>query len=237
VFAGLHRLAALRQAVRPLWNIFDTLVVPTAPTIYQVEEVLADPRRLNARLGRYVNFVNLLDLAGVAVPGEFRPDGLPSGVTFLGPWGSEGLLGALAADFHVPASDRFSLAVVGAHLSGEPLNHQLTDLGGRLLRTCRTAPLYRLYALAGTKPAKPGLVRLGSKHVPGAAVEVEVWDLPRAKLGAFFRGVVPPLAIGTLQLEDGSQVAGFLCEAYAVAGAEDISSFGGWRRYRSTRGP
>jgi allophanate hydrolase len=207
-------------------------VVPTAPTIYQVEEVLADPRRLNARLGRYVNFVNLLDLAGVAVPGEFRPDGLPTGVTFLGPWGSEGLLGALAADFHVAASDRFSLAVVGAHLSGEPLNHQLTDLGGRLLRTCRTAPLYRLYALAGTKPAKPGLVRLGSKDVPGAAVEVEVWDLPRAKLGAFFRGVVPPLAIGTLLLEDGSQVAGFLCEAYAVAGAEDISSFGGWRNYR-----
>ena len=258
VFAGLHRLAALRQTVRPLWRQIETLVLPTTPTIYRIAEIQAEPRALNARLGRYVNFVNLLEMAGIAVPSGFRPDGLPTGISFLGPWGSEGRLAALAARFHAQlggepgvklgatgqtlepaaaeappavAADELPLAVVGAHLSGQPLNHQLTELGARLLRTCRTAPLYKLYALPGTTPPKPGLVRVGEG---AAAIEVEVWALPRAGLGNFFRGVVPPLAIGTLQLEDGSQVAGFLCEAHAVAGAQDISSFGGWRSYRLT---
>ena len=185
VFAGQHRLAALRQAVRPLWRQIDTLVVPTTPTIYRIDEILAEPRLLNARLGRYVNFVNLLDLAGIAVPSGFRPDGLPTGITFLGPWGSEGTLAALAERYHhdvggsmgagttplpppspntPPASsDEIAVAVVGAHLSGEPLNHQLTELGGRLLRACRTAPVYRLFALPGTTPPKPGLVRRAAR--------------------------------------------------------------------------
>jgi allophanate hydrolase len=238
VFAGLHRLSALRQVVRPLWRQIETLVLPTTPTIYRIAEIQAEPRSLNARLGRYVNFVNLLDLAGIAVPSGFRPDGLPTGITFLGPWGSEGRLSALAERFLQPSAsaapiaataEELPLAVVGAHLGGQPLNHQLTELGARLLRTCRTAPVYKLYALPGTTPPKPGLVRVGEG---GAAIEVEVWALARTALGSFFRGVVPPLAIGTLSLEDGSQVAGFLCEAHATVGALDISSFGGWRAYR-----
>jgi allophanate hydrolase len=258
VFAGLHRLAALRQAVRPLWRQIETLVLPTTPTIYRIAEIEAEPRALNARLGRYVNFVNLLEMAGIAVPAGFRPDGLPTGISFLGPWGSEGRLAALASRFHArfggplgvklgatgetleptdagdsvaPSPDEVPLAVVGAHLSGQPLNHQLTELGARLLRTCKTAAVYRLYAVPGTVPPKPGLVRVADGGA-GAAIEVEVWELPRTKLGAFFRGVVPPLALGTLELEDGSQVAGFLCESFAVTGAQDISSFGGWRAYR-----
>jgi allophanate hydrolase len=260
-FAGLHRLAALRQQTRAIWERIDTLVVPTAPTIYRQDEVAALPRQLNGRLGHYVNFVNLLEMAGVAVPNGFRPDGLPTGITFLGPWGSDARLFALAAAYHqtiggrlgatkatLPAASPRSpvpvvdpprpeiarVAVVGAHLSGMPLNRELTERGAKLVRATQTAPLYCLYALPGTTPPKPGLVRVGPA---GAAIEVEVWDLPRAALGDFFTGVVPPLCLGTIVLEDGEAVTGFLCEAYATAGARDISGFGGWRRFRASAGP
>jgi allophanate hydrolase len=211
--------------------------------------VTADPLRLNARLGTYTNFVNLLDLAGVAVPAAFRADGLPSGVTFVGPRDSDPRLLALGDAFHrrvartagatglplppaapAPALDPacIRLAVVGAHLSGEPLNWQLTDAGARLVRACRTAPLYRLHALPGTVPPRPGLVRVAEG---GAAIEIEIWELPRAAFGAFFARVAAPLCIGTLQADDGEAVAGFLCEAHAVAGARDITALGGWRRF------
>jgi allophanate hydrolase len=120
-----------------------------------------------------------------------------------------------------------ALAVVGAHLSGQPLNGQLTDRGATLVRTCRTAAAYRLYALPGTTPPKPGLLRTGA----GAAIEVEVWSLPVAQLGAFVAAVPAPLGIGTVELEDATRVLGFLCESYAVEGARDISAFGGWRSY------
>jgi allophanate hydrolase len=260
-FLGQHRLAALRQVARALFRRVDTLLVPTTPSIYRQDEIAAEPRLLNARLGRYVNFVDLLEMAGVAVPNGFRPDGLPTGVTFLGPWGSDARLLALAGAYHralggplgasgrprlaakvvddnlsptppAPLGDVVRLAVVGAHLSGEPLNHQLTDRGARLVRTARTAPSYRLFALPGTTPPKPGLLRLGAGEPGGSAIEVEVWDLPRAAFGAFFSGVVAPLALGTLALEDGEAVVGFLCESYATQGARDISSFGGWRAFR-----
>ncbi|HEY3592424.1 MAG TPA: hypothetical protein VGL13_01060, partial [Polyangiaceae bacterium] len=125
------------------------------------------------------------------------------------------------------------VAVVGAHLSGEPLNGQLTDLGARLVRACRTAALYRLYALPGTTPPKPGMARTAAG---GSPIEVEVWEMDRAAFGSFFRGVVAPLCMGTLELEDGEKVAGFLCESHALAGAEDITSFGGWRAYRRSLG-
>jgi hypothetical protein len=123
------------------------------------------------------------------------------------------------------------IAVVGAHLSGEPLNHQLTERGGRLLRTTRTAPRYRLYALPGTQPPKPGLVRV--ERQSGARIELEVWTLPGQAVGSFLAGVHSPLAIGTIELEDESRVHGFLCEGHALAGAEDISSFGGWRAFQA----
>jgi allophanate hydrolase len=251
VFTGLHRLAALRQMVRPLWSRLDLIAVPTAPTIYQIDEIAAEPRARNAHLGRYTNFANFLELAAHAVPNGWRGDGLPTGITLLGPWGSDARLAALAAAYHrragdtlgatgaplpalppapaAAAGDTLKIAVVGAHLSGEPLNHQLGERRARLVRTCKTAAAYRLYALAGTMPAKPGLVRVAAG---GAPVEVEVWDVPLATVGSFLAGVSSPLTLGKLELEDGERVTGFLCEAFAVAGAEDITAHGGWRGYR-----
>ena len=249
VFQAVHRLEALRQQVRGLWREMDVLFLPTTPTIYKIAEVEVEPITLNARLGTYTNFVNLLDLAAVAVPAGFRTDGLPAGVTFIGPRDSDARLGAIAARFHrhtgriagatgLPlapppattgaAADMLRLAVVGAHLTGEPLNGQLTDLGARLARSCRTAPLYRLFALPDATPPKPGMVRVGEG---GHAIEIEIWELPRASFGAFFANVRPPLCIGTVEADDGEKVAGFLCEAHAVAGARDISALGGWRRF------
>jgi allophanate hydrolase len=259
-FAGMYRLAALRQAVREVWSTADALVVPTAPTIYRIDQVLADPRLLNGNLGIYTTFANLLDLAGVAVPAGFRPDGLPAGITFLGPAGSDARLAALGAEHHrrlggrlgatayvVPAghaegyesppdpepptplrAERLKVAVVGAHLSGQPLNPQLTDAGGTLVRAAKTATHYRLFALPGTTPPKPGLLR-AAHH--GHAIDLEVWELDPAEFGRFVARVQAPLCIGSIELEDGSWVHGFLCEAHAVVGAEDISEWGGWRAY------
>ena len=247
VFAGLHRLAARQQQVGAVWQSIDLLVVPTTPTIYTTAQIAAEPRSLNARLGLYTNFVNLLDLAAISVPAGFRGDGLPGGLSLIGPWGSDARLAAIGSRFHqavggtlgatsaplappAPATGTtggFRLAVAGAHLRGQPLNHQLTDLGARLLRAAETAPRYRLYRLP-TTPPKPGLVRVQSG---GVAVAVEVWEMPEAAFGTFFRAVTPPLAIGTVELADGDMVPGFVCEAYAADGARDISSFGGWRAF------
>jgi allophanate hydrolase len=251
VFRAIHQLEALRQQVRPLWRNVEALLLPTTPTIYRREQIEADPIALNARLGIYTNFVNLLDLAGLAVPAGLRRDGLPSGVTFIGPRDSDARLCALGARLHrvtsqtlgatgvplpapgpAPAGDGFRLAVVGAHLTGQPLNHQLLELGARLVRTCRTAPIYKLYALSGTTPPKPGMVRVAEE---GSAIQIEIWELPRDSFGAFFANVRPPLSIGTVEADDGEKVAGFLCEAFAVAGASDISALGGWRAFVRSR--
>jgi allophanate hydrolase len=253
VFAGLRqRLALGRRAMRALAGV-DCLVVPTAPTIYTVAAVEADPLRLNATLGAYVNFVNLLGLSAVAVPAGFRADGLPAGITFIGRWGEDGRLAGFADRFEralvghqlgattarhpdvapvtsAPASWP-RLGVVGAHLSGEPLNHQLTSVGGVLVRACRTAPRYQLFALPNTTPPKPGLVRAGEG---GAAIEVEVWALHPRAFGEFVARVPAPLCIGSLELEDGARVSGFLCEPHALGGAREISSFGGWRAFRKS---
>ncbi|MGA3120832.1 MAG: allophanate hydrolase [Polyangiaceae bacterium] len=255
-FRGLHTLAALRRAVEPLWTTLDALVLPSVPGTPRIDEVLADPIAVNTRLGLYTTFANLLDLAAVAVPSGIRPDGLPAGVTFVGPWGRDPVLAALASAFHrrsggplgatgwpwpapaerveEPLEGRLLLAVVGAHLSGMPLNHQLTERGAHCVRATRTAPSYRLYALPGTHPPKPGLVRVTDSH--GTKIDLEVWALPRESVGSFLEGVGAPLAIGTIDLEDGGKVHGFLCEAHAVASATDISSFGGWRAYATRQG-
>jgi allophanate hydrolase len=255
VFAAIHRLEKLKKEVRPLFNDVLALLLPTAPGVPRIDEVASDPLATNARLGLYTNFVNLLDLAAVAVPAGLGADGLPRGVTLVGPWGSDASLLAVASLLHrrtsqrlgatdwpwppstdasvprpsVPSNDRLRLAVVGAHLTGQPLNHQLTDRGGRLVCTTRTAPRYRLFALP-TNPRKPGLLRVPDGE-PGFAIEAEIWDLPRAEFGAFFAGVPPPLCLGTVLLEDGDAVAGFLCEAHATANAADISGSGGWRNF------
>ncbi len=250
-FRGLHRLAALRRAVEPLWKTLDALVLPTVPGFPRIDQVLADPIASNTRLGLYTTFANLLDLAGVAVPSGMRRDGLPSGVTFVGPWGRDPMLLAWASAFHAriggplgatgwprpvpdepvagPHEGRLLLAVVGAHLSGLPLNHQLVDRGAYLVRSARTAPSYRMYALPATQPPKPGLVRVADDR--GTSIDVEVWALPLDSVGSFLAGVPAPLAIGTIELEDGSRVHGFLCEGHAVGAAPDISSFGGWRAF------
>jgi allophanate hydrolase len=250
-FAALYQLEELKRVSDHIFASIDALVLPTAPTIYTVEAVLADPVGLNSRLGTYTNFVNLLDLCGLALPASMRPDGTPFGVTLLAPAGEDASLAAIGREFHratglplgalhypQPALTRPSaarvpgeipIAVVGAHLSGMPLNGELRAAGARLLARAKTAPHYRLYALAGTRPPKPGLLRV--KNGAGTAIEVEVWALSESAFGRFVAAVPPPLSIGTLDLDDGGEVKGFLVEAEAVAGARDISSFGGWRAF------
>ena len=252
-FAAFYQLEALRRVRDRVFRSIDALVVPTTPTIYTVEQVLADPIHLNSRLGTYTNFVNLLDLCALAVPASMRPDGAPFGVTLLAPAGEDAALAAIGRQFHhstglplgalkypqpplaklpaVPATGEIGIAVVGAHLSGMPLNGELHSAGGRLVARTKTAPHYRLYALAGTKPPKPGMLRV--KNGAGTAIEVEVWMLPDAAFGRFVGAIPPPLSIGTVELADGSAVKGFLVEAEAVADARDISSFGGWRAFVS----
>ena len=252
-FRGLHRRAALAARAAAQWAAVDVLLLPTAPTILRVDDVLADPIRLNATLGRYTNFVNLLDYCAVAVPAGFRPDGLPFGVTVIGPAFADDHLAAIADRLHraleptaglarapLPSAQPdggsgagVRLAVVGAHLAGLPLNHQLTERGAVLIARTRTAGSYRLYALPGTQPPKPGLVR--DPAVDGPGIEVEVWELSVAAFGGFVAAVPSPLAIGTVVLADGSSVKGFLCESAAVAGAEDITAFGGWRAFLGSR--
>jgi allophanate hydrolase len=242
-FEAEYRLGELRRATEREWGRIDVLVLPTTGTIYTHEQIAADPIRLNTNLGYYTNFVNLLDLAAVAVPAGFRSNGLPFGISFIGPAFSDEALVALADRYHRAYADVsgpsvdlgpgppgcVAVAVVGAHLSGQPLNGQLTDHGARLLKTARTLPHYRLYALEGTKPSKPGLLREEGFEGPG--IELEVWAMPIDQFGAFVAAVPPPLTIGSVALASGETVKCFLCEPYAVAGATDITSFGGWRPY------
>ncbi|MES2542470.1 MAG: allophanate hydrolase [Pseudomonadota bacterium] len=253
-FNGLYRLNAIRQQVAPVWNTVDLLMLPTSPTTCTVADMLADPIVRNSQFGRYTNFVNLMGLAAIAVPGGFGPSGLPAGVTLIGPGFSDDALAPFAGAMHAAAAcgmgkDRAAevppaalpelpegwlpIAVVGAHLTGMPLNHELTGPGGVKLAETTTAPGYRLYALPGTVPQKPGLI-----HDPafqGSGITVEVWALPAAAFGAFVARIPAPLGIGKLTLADGTAVSGFLCEAHAVQGAEEITSFGGWRAYRAAK--
>jgi allophanate hydrolase len=252
-FEAQYRLAALKRATASVWHRIDTLALPTAGSLYTIAALEADPLHLNANLGRYTNFVNLLDLAAIALPSDFRPDGLPFGITLVAPaltdaWLCEmgeryqratglrlgacdtTLPGAPHARDRPPMCDTVRIAVAGAHLSGGPLNRQLTERGATLARACRTAPAYRLYALSGTGPPKPGLVRSGA-----AAIEVEVWEMPVEQFGSFVAAIPAPLGIGTIELEDGEEVKGFLCEGYAIRDARDISSYGGWRKFLAAR--
>lgn len=247
-FNGRYRLEELRAQVAPVWEAVDFLLLPTSPTIYTVADMLADPVTKNSHFGRYTNFANLLGYAAIAVPAGITADGLPGGVTLIGPAFSDDGLAPFAAALHqsaacgmgrdikaqIPLLDSTAMpkgmipiAVVGAHLTGMPLNHQLTDAGGRLIRETTTDPAYRLYALDGTVPPKPGLIR----DPDGAAIKVEIWALPDAAFGRFVSAIPAPLGIGKLTLADGSAVSGFLCEAHALTTARDITGFGGWRAY------
>ncbi len=252
-FAAFYRLRALRRAMEPLWQEIDALMTPTAGRQYTVAELLADPLNLNAALGYYTNFVNLLDLSAIALPAGLQEDGLAFGITLVAPAWHDAALAALADALHRAGNETVGatrlqlatmppleasrvaatlrIAVCGAHMAGLALNGELAGRGARLVRACRTAPHYRLYALPGGPPARPGLLR----REPGRAIEVEVWELPFAAFAGFVAGIPAPLGIGTVALDDGETVQGFLCEAYAVADAEDITDLGGWRRYLACR--
>jgi allophanate hydrolase len=236
-FRALYRLGDLRiEAARVLAQC-DALLLPTAPTHYTIAEVLENPLELNARLGTYTNFVNLLDLSALAVPAGTKRSGLPFGVTFMAPAFHDGRLLELGRSFiaeapvsAAPAPGCVWLAVAGAHLSGQPLNHELTSRGAQRIRTTKTAPEYRLFAL-DTVPPKPGLV-----YAPGEAahaIEVEIWELTREAFGSFVAAIPAPMTIGMTKLSDGSWVKGFTCEPYALEGARDISQFGGWLAFRA----
>lgn len=249
LFTGQYRLEQLKQRAAREWQKMDVLVLPTTTTQYTLAEIAAEPLERNNHLGQYTNFVNLMDLAALAVPAGFTSAKLPFGITLIGPALTDHALARLGAQFHrsqelplgalarplppaatpypTPHPETTRVAVVGAHLSGMPLNWQLTHRGGRLLRATRTDRQYRLYALPGTVPPKPGLVRTSD----GAHIDVEVWEVPTALFGSFVTDIPSPLGIGTLTLEDGEKVHGFLCESYALAGADDITCYGGWRAY------
>ena len=234
-FRAQYRLAALRREAEAAFADIDVLVAPTAPTHYTLAEVEADPLGTNARLGTFTNCVNLLDLCAVAVPAGTTPGGLPFGVTLLAPAGHDhALLRAAAAfrDEDVPDADEplpgmIHLAVCGAHMAGQALNGELTRRGAWRVAAIRTAPRYRLFALPDGK--RPALVRAESG---GAPIEIEVWSVPTGEVGGFLATVDQPLALGSVELEDGRWVHGFVGDADAASGAVDITRFGGWRAYR-----
>jgi allophanate hydrolase len=251
-FRGIYRLADLKRAAEPMLAELDMLCVPTIPTFYSVADLEADPVTPNSNFGTYTNFVNLLDMCGIAVPTAPRSDGRPGSVTLLAEAGQDGLVAAVARGFEtgcqrnmgatahalpVPAPlpsaqpDTIELAVCGAHMSGLPLNWQLSDLGGRFIRKATTAPRYRFFALAGGPPDRPGLVR--TQDQGAASIDLEIWSLPKSTLGSFVEGIPAPLGIGSVELADGVWVKGFICEASGTTGATDISHFGDWRAYLS----
>jgi allophanate hydrolase len=256
-FRAEYQRARLAGLIAKAMNDLDGLLVPTAPTVFTIDEVLADPIALNAKLGIYSSFANFADLCALALPAGMRADGLPAGITLLAPaWHDRALadfglrwqrglsastihttLGATGRRYRAPRhgsrlapANAIRIAVVGAHLEGMPLNHQLTSRGAAFVETTATADEYRLFALADSAPLKPGLVRAAAgEH--GASIEIELWDLPTALFGSFAAEIPPPLAIGNVILRDGQIVKGFICEQYGLTDAREITSFGGWRAY------
>jgi allophanate hydrolase len=258
-FDALQRLQELRRQAVHTFEQVDCLLLPTAPRLYTIAALQADPVALNSNLGYYTNFMNLLDLAGVAVPAALLDSGLPFGVTLCAPachdrallhmaarWQqATGLpLGATGRALPAPAEEVASvgagaapdcvlIAACGAHMEGLPLNAQLTRRGGRFLQRTATAPQYRLHALPGGPPRRPGLVRTVAG---GSRIEVEIWELPLREFGSLVAEIPAPVGMGSITLQDGSKVSGFLCEAAAVGNALDISSYGGWRAWLQASG-
>ena len=251
-FEGQYRLADLKARAFTEMKGLDCLAVPTAGTIYKLADLDREPVLYNSHLGHYTNFVNFFGLSALAVPAGFRPDGMPFGITLISRANAERALLAFGARWQravplplgkttsrlplpecdpIVVEDRVPVAVVGAHMSGLPLNGQLLELGGRLQSAGKTAPTYRFYALPGGPPHRPGLVRVSEG---GSAIELEVWSLPAERIGDLLRRIPAPLGLGMVSLADGTAVSGFLCEAHATQGAKDITSLGGWRAYVAT---
>ena len=249
-FRSEYRLAALRRQAAAVFEQIDVLLTPTAGRHFRISEVAQEPIVRNSELGYYTNFMNLLDLSAVAVPAGFTEQSLPFGITLSAPaffdesllalaqrWlnGRDQPMGAcghrLRDSSPLAVPGRIPVAVCGAHLSGMPLNHQLTSRDAWLMKATRSAAGYRLYALPGGPPLRPTMVR----DTTGDAIEVEVWSVPEDKFGSFVAGIPAPLGIGRIELEDGSVVNGFICEQGGIQGAEDITEFGGWRAYIRAR--
>lgn len=249
-FRGMYRLAELKRIAEPLLAGLDALCVPTIPTFYRVKDLEDDPVTPNNNFGTYTNFVNLLDMCGIAVPTAPRSDGRPGSVTLLAQAGMDATVASLARCFEtgcertlgatsfvlsdppdLPPADpgQMELAVCGAHMTGLPLNTQLTDLGATFVRNAKTASKYRFYALAGGPPARPGLIRSETAHA--SAIALEIWSVPKIAVGAFLENIPAPLGIGSIELSDGAWVKGFLCEKAGIDGATDISHFGDWRKF------
>jgi allophanate hydrolase len=251
-FKAEYRLKELQKKSEEILDQADLLLLPTTPTIYRIDEVVAEPVILNSRLGYYTNFVNLLDLAAISVPSGMRPDGLPSGVSLVSRAFTDQALAILGDKVHrklasslggssrplaetpalqssVTPEGCILLAVVGAHLVGQPLNWQFTSRKARLIQSTRTDAHYRLFVLPNSQPAKPGL--LYDPGYLGAGIEIEVWAVPEDTIGSFLEGIPAPLCLGTVRLADGSKVKGFLCEPSGIDGAQEITGLGGWRAY------
>jgi allophanate hydrolase len=255
-FKAQYRLAELKRASEPTWDRMDALLLPTAGTIYTKAEVEAEPVKLNSNLGRYTNFMNLLDLCGCAVPAGFPRNGLPWGVTFCAPAWADALVIRCAAHFHAamnlpigttsmnssavpmpapqPGAAMMKLAVCGAHMEGLALHWQLRDRGASLAARTASAPCYQLYLLPanGRIPDRPGMVRVKEG---GAAIELEVWEIPAASMGSFLEGISAPLGLGKVELADGTQVTGFICEGIVAGTAQEITGYGGWRSWLAAR--
>lgn len=249
-FAAQYRLQALKRSADTMMDQIDVMVTPTTPGIYTLAELEAEPISRNSRLGIYTNFMNLLDYSAVAVPGGYLANGLPLGCTlFADAFQDEALL-SLAARLHPQAVDQvgaltdlldspefeategtIDVLVCGAHLSGLPLNHQLTERKGTLVQTTETSPAYRMYLLDGGPPFRPGLIR---DTEAGSPLPVEIWRLPADQFGSFVAGIPAPLGMGKVELADGRWVSGFICEPIGLEGAKEITSLGGWRGYLAT---
>ena len=249
-FKAMYQLKEYEILAKKAWTKCDVIIVPSAPNHPTIEDLINHPIQKNSELGTYTNFVNLMRLCAIAVPAGFTSTGLPFGVTLLAQEGADVALLQLAADwqalFNLPlgnskyhatdselivkstAIPSIQLAVVGAHLQGLPLHYQLVDRHVRLVKACNTAKSYRLYALPNTKPPKPGLVK---DPVNGAKIALEVYEMPITEVGSFLELIPTPLGLGSVELDDGTWVKGFICEPYAINGAKDISHLGGWKAY------
>lgn len=250
LFADIHHIAALKTMARAEMAKADILLLPTTTTSFTVTEMQAEPLAANAKLGLYTNFVNFMDLAAIALPAGFGADGMPFGVSLIGPAFSEAALAAQADALHralgagagktrgEPQTQlahplpETTLVVAGAHLSGMVLNHELLSLSGRLITATTTAPDYKLFALA-TTPPKPGLAH--SPGYIGFGIAVELWSLSTENFGKFVAALPAPMGIGKVTLADGSTHPGFLCEAHALHDVDDITAYGGWRAFCSAQ--
>ncbi|KAI0547076.1 urea carboxylase [Xylaria curta] len=256
LFMAQYRREGLTVKIKRRFAKYDAILVPTAPTFPSLQDVAREPVRENSLLGTYTNFVNFMDWSALSIPAGFGEDELPFGITLISSaWDEPKLLalgrtfistnevrlGATSRLYRQPSSQlvpptriqqRIKIAVVGAHLSGFPLNSDLVCRDAKFIEATRTAARYQLFALPVTEGAirKPGLKRVTDEQ-QGKAIEVEVWDLPASRFADFFRTIPPPLGLGSVELDSGSYICGFICEPAGLQDATDISRYGGWRAF------